>query len=242
MEKKKVEKRGEEDLAVFNIARDYTKKVKEAVDTILKENRALREENERLNTALVEMKELRRKDALTGLGNEAAYIEDVEGRILLHMREAMTGKARPLSLIVVDGDNLKGINDRFGHKAGDEAIKQIAESIGKALNETLRRSDSAYRRGRGADEFTVVLEDADSKASEAYIKRLRSICTVGFSAGSASLSEDIAIGNYIGIGNYIMGSSVIKADSLAQIAGVLFELAEKRMYIEKRMKYGTSAR
>jgi diguanylate cyclase (GGDEF)-like protein len=86
----------------------------------------------------------------------------------------------PIGLLIVDLDELKQINDKFGHPAGDEALKKVA----KALKESLREADWVARVG--GDEFAVVLPGCPSDRLAAIGEKLRSAIRgihVGPSAG-----------------------------------------------------------
>jgi diguanylate cyclase (GGDEF)-like protein len=74
-------------------------------------------------------------------------------------------------------DNLKGINDRHGHEAGDRALKALSD----ALRTGLRRSDDAYRLG--GDEFAVVLSGANRLDAERVSQRLQAALAVKRSTG-----------------------------------------------------------
>src|SRR5262249_11637801 len=81
-------------------------------------------------------------DSLTGLGNHRAFYEDLKREI---SRRATTGSC--FSVVMLDLDELKQINDTLGHHVGDDRIRGVAD----CLNATLRASDGAYRTG--GDEF-----------------------------------------------------------------------------------------
>lgn len=85
-------------------------------------------------------------DALTGLYNRRSLDRMLEREVLLATRHGM-----PLSVVAVDVDHFKSINDAFGHATGDAILKLVAE----VLTGTLRRSDLAFRPG--GDEFVVLL-------------------------------------------------------------------------------------
>ena len=72
----------------------------------------------------------------------------------------------PLSAIMVDVDNLKDINDRHGHKAGDEALQAIAEQFRRGL----RKVDLAGRYG--GDEFAILLPETDRQGATGVAQRL----------------------------------------------------------------------
>ena len=86
------------------------------------------------------------RDGLTGLGNHRAFQEELDAQVAT-AREEDT----PVALLIVDVDDLKKINDRKGHAAGDELLRAVAQ----VMRGNLRRSDRAYRIG--GDEFALLL-------------------------------------------------------------------------------------
>jgi len=74
---------------------------------------------------------------------------------------------RPFSLLVLDCDNFKSINDSFGHLEGDRVLQMLAGVI----TQCLRRSDSAYRYG--GEEFVVLLPEAGGESAFSLAERLR---------------------------------------------------------------------
>jgi diguanylate cyclase (GGDEF)-like protein len=107
--------------------------------------------------------ELARVDPLTGLGNRRAFEEAVATEI---SRTRRTDD--PLSLLVCDLDNFKKINDEYGHLAGDNCLRQVAD----ALRAQLRGADLCFRWG--GDEFIVVLADTSELASLEVVARIES--------------------------------------------------------------------
>jgi len=105
--------------------------------------------------------ELSETDTLTGLPNRRA----LRRRLADEMRRA-SRYATPLSLLVLDVDGLKRINERGGHAAGDRAIRRVAE----AVTATLRASDLGARWG--GDEFAIVMPNATSAAAHHLGERL----------------------------------------------------------------------
>ncbi|MGI8592908.1 MAG: GGDEF domain-containing protein [Solirubrobacteraceae bacterium] len=94
-----------------------------------------------------EARMLARVDSLTGLGNRRAFDEAVEKAVARARRYG-----RPLTVIVADLDSFKEINDSFGHIAGDECLRCVAEVVDR----TVRRPDSCFRWG--GDEFAILAE------------------------------------------------------------------------------------
>lgn len=102
------------------------------------------------------------KDNLTGLGNRSAYENSLAREIDLAKRHD-----HPLTLIVMDIDNFKTINDSYGHHSGDRALKVLADTI----IQTLRRSDVAYRFG--GEEFILLLSNTDMASASIVAERIR---------------------------------------------------------------------
>ncbi|TWG89864.1 diguanylate cyclase (GGDEF)-like protein [Luteimonas sp. J16] len=104
-----------------------------------------------------------RRDALTGLYNRSYFHEGFE-RLLAQCRDAR----RPLSLLMVDLDHFKSINDRHGHLVGDDCLRWAAHRIGRAL-----RPHDALLARFGGEEFVVVLPDHDLRAAVEVAEEVR---------------------------------------------------------------------
>jgi diguanylate cyclase (GGDEF)-like protein len=140
---------------------DMTPAVRGAVQTLLTEIDDLRGEVSRLKAKLSETEGLADRDALTPLLNRRALLREL-GRI----RTFAQRYGAPASLVYFDLDDLKGVNDRFGHAAGDAAIKAVAER----LVANVRESDIVGRMG--GDEFAVILVQADHATAESKAAQL----------------------------------------------------------------------
>jgi len=160
---------------------------------------ASRRRNER-ERAEQERQRLQRQaltDNLTGLHNHRAFQEEF-GRALEQRNRA--GGA--LSVMMIDLDGLKQINDVAGHQAGDELIRSLAE----CLRETMRTSDMAYRVG--GDEFIVILPGERAWGAFEFAQRLRAR-TITKGVGLAiGITETIA---------YELKDAVIRRSDLALI-------------------------
>jgi len=108
---------------------------------------------------------LARTDDLTGLRNARGLQAEIQERA---KRARRRGKA--ISVLFLDVDGLKTINDEHGHRAGSEAIRRV----GRAVAETAGSGVSAHRFG--GDEF-VVIAPGDGKAGQALAERLREAAT-----------------------------------------------------------------
>ncbi len=102
------------------------------------------------------------KDPLTGLENRGRYEVLRKEIARAHRYE------KPLSLIVVDLDGLKVVNDTLGHLEGDKMIQKFADCIKKAA----RESDYLFRWG--GDEFVIVLPETDLFGTQNFLKRVAS--------------------------------------------------------------------
>lgn len=101
-------------------------------------------------------------DSLTGLANRRAFDQQLEAEIQRAHRLLY-----PLSLLMIDIDHFKGINDAFGHPAGDQVIRQVAANIRHAL----RTTDYAARIG--GDEFVAILPGTDLHGARVIAERCR---------------------------------------------------------------------
>jgi len=133
-------------------------------------------------------------DDLTGIFNRYYFDQKIEHKI------SSAKEKSPLSLVIIDIDFFKKINDRFGHLAGDEVLKKIAKII-----KNYSPPNSVYRIG--GEEFAILL--ANTKKEEAFTlaERIRVICkkyyfflastkkTVTISGGIASCPEDATTSN-----------------------------------------------
>jgi len=128
------------------------------------------------------------RDALTGLPNRRGV---AIGAVELFQQAQQSG--RPITVVVIDCDDFKQINDRFGHASGDTALRSVADAL-----RACRRPNDIVCRTSG-DEFLAVLWDADAMAAHQFLGRVRANLSlrknpkfgvVSISSGIASLGRD----------------------------------------------------
>jgi diguanylate cyclase (GGDEF)-like protein len=151
-------------------------------------------------------------DLLTGLLNRRGFEDNLEREI------AQTGPA-PLSLLLVDCDNLKEINDHGGHALGDRALQAITE----CLRAHCRSVDGIARLG--GDEFAILLPDLDAETVGSVAERMRAACEA-----SAVLPIRLTVS---------IGSATYPADSTT--AAGLLESADRALFAAKRAGKNRSA-
>jgi diguanylate cyclase (GGDEF)-like protein len=110
-----------------------------------------------------EAQELARADALTGLGNRRAFDEALAAEIARVRRSGST-----MSVGLVDLDDFKELNDRFGHLEGDRCLKQVTDAIDRAL----RGADRGFRWG--GDEFALLFPDTSYEGADEAVARIAS--------------------------------------------------------------------
>ena len=140
--------------------KELTPKVREALFTLIEEVKGLRRELADTRKRMNELEQLADRDPLVDLFNRRAFVRELERAIAMIERYSVQA-----SLIFIDLNGLKTVNDTMGHSAGDAAIVQVA----KILSENVRQTDIVGRLG--GDEFGVLLtqagkEVADKKAAD----------------------------------------------------------------------------
>jgi diguanylate cyclase (GGDEF)-like protein len=140
---------------------DMTPKVVEALQTLMTEIEDLRNEVSILKLRLNEAQGLADMDALTPVLNRRAFLREMKRVAAFAQRYGS-----PASVVFFDLDGFKSVNDRFGHAAGDEALRAVA----KRLLANVRESDIVGRMG--GDEFAVVLAQADKETALAKAQSL----------------------------------------------------------------------
>ena len=129
-------------------------------------------------------KDLAFRDPVTGLGNRRSFDDRI-------FDESAREHTQGGSLLMLDVDNFKTINDTYGHDAGDAVLR----TIGEAISQSIRSHDFAARVG--GDEFAVLLPRTGSEEAQTVGSRIREAVAAGegprvtVSIGVAALSEDV---------------------------------------------------
>jgi diguanylate cyclase (GGDEF)-like protein len=122
----------------------------------------VRERTAELEKASSELARLARRDTLTGLANRRAADERLHQEVALHVRHG-----QPLSVLLIDIDHFKRVNDTHGHDVGDAVLIEVGQRLGSAC----RNTDLVARYG--GEEFIVVMTHTDEQGALAVAEKLR---------------------------------------------------------------------
>jgi two-component system, sensor histidine kinase LadS len=172
-----------------------------------------------LNIALQELEEANREleekntlDELTGLYNRRFY----DQKILAEFRRSRRNLT-PLSLVVIDIDHFKQVNDNYGHSAGDKCLV----TLGTLIKQVLRRSSDIGCR-YGGEEFCLILPETDSEGAVAFAQELRElVLSSSFEFDTTSINLTISCG----VCTYQQQKDVTPVD--------IFDGADKALYQAK---------
>ena len=162
------------------------------------------------------MAEAALREPLTGLYNRRHFQERFAAEVAVAHRHE-----RPLSLLVIDVDDFKSVNDRHGHLAGDEVLKTVS----RALQQGLRIEDILARYG--GEEFVVLVREAAAGEALGAAERLRQLVELARTRWQSSEGRvPIAIGVTVSVGLAQLGPMETERD--------LFEAADQALYQAKR--------
>jgi diguanylate cyclase (GGDEF)-like protein len=150
-----------------------------------------------------------REDPLTGVGNRRALDERMS---------VARDSGRSVAVIAIDVDNLKVVNDSYGHACGDEVLRRV----GQLLKEQCRAEDVVARAG--GDEFVVVLDNPDERGAPELVERIK--IAADREAAQALAPWFAMLRLSVGQASSTDGTSV--SDLLTE--------ADRRMYAEKRRR------
>lgn len=140
--------------------------IEDQLREVRRERDALRRENRVLKIAVAELERVSERDTLTPLFNRRYFLTAIHHRMARFERHAERA-----AVVFVDVNQLKYINDNFGHAAGDFALMEIA----KRLAASIRATDVAARIG--GDEFGLILDQSSEEGAHAQVVRLCEVLT-----------------------------------------------------------------
>ena len=177
-----------------------------------KELRHAREElmHQLVRSHVAEMTAL--KDPLTDAFNRRYFDQIIERELNRANR-----RSSDLGIIIIDVDDFKSVNERFGHLTGD----QVLISVAQMLNSTFRSCDVVVRYG--GDEFLILVTDSNEEGAKIALERLRQRVDAW---NSANLVPGYSLSLSCGVAGYSKGMRIED----------LIELADERMFVEKHSK------
>jgi len=168
----------------------------------------LKSANARLESAQIELRQMVVTDALTGLRNRRFFDEVIARELSLHRRYGT-----PLSVLFLDIDKFKSINDTLGHAAGDRTLREVASF----LQRKIRDADYVFRWG--GDEFLLLLSCREDEA----LRRGLDLQSEFRAMAVATLPTDVGL-----------SFGCAEVSPLAESANDALKLADERMYANKR--------
>jgi diguanylate cyclase (GGDEF)-like protein len=144
----------------------------------------VKKRTQELQEAITQAEEQARTDALTGMNNRRSFFE--YGKVI---DEQARRYGRPYTIIMLDIDWFKKINDSYGHLIGDEALKMVATTILKVI----RASDVAGRIG--GEEFAIILPETSGEYTHKMAERLRqSIANIVITVDNSNVNLTASLG------------------------------------------------
>lgn len=160
------------------------------------------------------LEEISARDSLTGLYNRWFVMEKIESEMNRALRHGA-----PISVLMLDLDHFKNVNDSFGHSVGDEVLK----SVGQVLRESCRVYDVPGRYG--GEEFCIVLPETRINNTTGVAERIRSrLAQTQLAIGGQSISVTASIG--------VAGMDSSSGESVLSAAALL-ERADRALYAAK---------
>jgi len=181
--------------------------LKRAEEELQRLNRELQEANQRLEI-------LSTRDSLSGLYNHRHFFDSLSVQKNIEIRQKEHGFTSEFSILLLDIDNFKFVNDTYGHLVGDFVIKTLSE----ILTNSTRLIDTCYRIG--GDEFAIILINTDVKTAREVGDKLRSLVQkYAFNINDLTLNITLSLG--------------AAASSEAETIKELVTLADSRLYFSK---------
>jgi len=187
---------------------------KEAQGELIKSNVKLSLQSNELKQAHLELKELSNRDPLTNMHNRR-YLTEISNELYFLAKRENT----QLSVLMIDIDKFKNINDTYGHDIGDEVIKLLANTL--TLN--LREADVTARLG--GEEFVIILPLTNVQNAQIKAQELRK--TIQYLAQPVDDSTELTFTVSIGVSSYDAKIDTNFEDILKKADNALYEAKEK---------------
>jgi diguanylate cyclase (GGDEF)-like protein len=188
-----------------------------------------------LERMLAEANERSLTDPLTGLLNRRGAVDRLIGEASAVWRSAASterpiNKRLPCSIVYIDLDNFKPVNDRFGHARGDEALRAVAELLRRSFP---RGGDIVARVG--GDEFIVIMMNANHQIAE----NRSGDFLQGMKNPEAFIFDDVRMGASIGIASMILSSptsssGALNPERVVALLDATIKEADTAMLLSKR--------
>jgi diguanylate cyclase (GGDEF)-like protein len=150
-------------------------------------------------------------DPVTGIANRRSLLLRADYELARHRRAQ-----RSFALVMLDLDGFKGLNDRFGHAAGDDLLRDVALALSRAM----RDQDTVARFG--GDEFCVLAPETDERGSARLAAKV------------AEAVRDVSVGLEVVAGS--VGVAIFPVDGVT--AADLMHVADMRLLESKRRRHG----
>jgi diguanylate cyclase (GGDEF)-like protein len=147
-------------------------------------------------------------DPLTGLGNRMLFFDRLDHALALAER-----RDEPVSVVFLDLDDFKIVNDSLGHLAGDELLRTVGDRVRAAA----RASDTVVRLG--GDEFAFLLEAAGEDGAQGFAERIREAVREPVSVGGKTIAVDATLGFAVGRAGESAPDELLRNADLAMYAG-----------------------
>lgn len=178
-----------------------------------KDDCAALSEISQLRNSLDELSQLVRTDPLTGIANYRYFVMALEQEI-----ERTKRTAQPTSLIMLDIDFFKKVNDEWGHEVGNQALIHVSKQIQK----TLRKLDIACRYG--GEEFAIILPNTDLSASIPVAQRVRQAI---FATPLKVADKQLSMSASLGIDTFLLGQSCTPEELVQRADHYLYQAKQQ---------------
>jgi diguanylate cyclase (GGDEF)-like protein len=163
---------------------NYEAVLKRANETLVDLTLRSQQQAEKLQKQNIKLKEQAATDGLTGLGNRASF-----DQVLAKEFAAALASGSAISLLMIDVDHFKKVNDQHGHPIGDEVLK----TLGQLLKNAARPADTAARYG--GEELALIMPNTPKAAAAATAEKIRrAVCAKPMVFGNTTVPLTISIG------------------------------------------------